>query len=255
MSVTWRDHPGGPQKRGPSWQEMVNEAARKLGFSDPILARVRGTDLQILEYFKLKNEGFHPLTNWLYAEMRPPDEALRRSAIHEKLAQLVKCKLIYTTNYDDFIERSLMLNGRQSKRVAVESDMVKSMAGDVCEVVKFHGDFNFPQHMVLSEFDYEQRLTLETVMDYRFRSDMLGRMVLFLGYSFRDPNVSYLFTRMNVNFKKLPGAPSGRRAYITVADPSDFEIELFRARNIEVIPISSGDQTGQIAELLEAMKG
>jgi len=126
---------------------------------------------------------------------------------------------------------------------------------DACEVVKFHGDFEYPQYMVLSESDYEKRLTLETAMDYRLRSDLLGRVVLFLGYSFRDANVSYLFRRVNASFSKLPGSPTGRRAYITVTDPSDFEIELFRDRNIEVIAISGRDQTSDIASLLDEMKG
>jgi len=256
MSVKWLEHPGGGEKRGPSWRELVDEAARKLGFSDPDLLRVRGTDLQILEYFKLKKFGFYALTNWMYAEMRPPDDALMKSVIHRKLAELTRCKLFYTTNYDDFIERGLKLHGRDCRRVAVESDMAQPRpASDICEVVKFHGDFEYPQHMVLSESDYEKRLTLETAMDYRLRSDLLGRVVLFLGYSFTDANVSYLFRRINASFSTLPGSPTGRRAFITVADPSDFEIELFRNRNIDVIAISGRDQTTDMASLLDAMKG
>ena len=256
MSVSWQDHPGGEQKRGPSWTELVDEAARKLGFADPALLRVRGTDLQILEYFRIKLGTHHPLTNWLYAEMRPTDEDLRKSAIHQGLAGLTHCNLIYTTNYDDFIERGLGLHGREWRRIAVESDMVGShLRPGVCEVVKFHGDFDYPVHMVLSESDYEQRLTLETAMDYRLRADLLGRVVLFLGYSFRDANVSYLFRRINSIFKMMPGSPTGRRAYITVADPSDFETELFRARNIEVIPVSGRNQTEDLAHILETVRG
>jgi hypothetical protein len=256
MSVSWRDHPAGEPKRGPSWRELVDEAARKLGFTNPALLRVRGTDLQILEYFRLKFGTHHPLTNWLYAEMRPPDQDLRQSVIHKRLADLTNCNLIYTTNYDDFIERSLNLHGRECRRVAVESDMVGShLRAAVCEVVKFHGDFNYPLHMVLSESDYEQRLTLESAMDYRLRADLLGRVVLFLGYSFRDTNVSYLFRRINSIFKNMPGSPTGRRAFITVADPSDFETELFRARNMEVIAVSGRDQIGDIASILEMVKG
>jgi hypothetical protein len=255
MSVKWREHPGAEEKRGPSWTELVDEAARKLGFADPALLRVRGTDLQILEYFDIKKVGFYALTNWLYAEMRPTDDALKQSIIHQKLAELTRCNLIYTTNYDDFIERSLALYGRACRRVAVEADMVsRHIVPAVCEVVKFHGDFEYPQHMVLSESNYEERLTLESAMDYRLRADLLGRVVLFLGYSFRDTNVSYLFRRINALFQKLPGSPTGRRAYITVADPSDFETELFRARNIEVIPVYGREQTADIASLLEAMK-
>ena len=76
---------------------------------------------------------------------------------------------------------------------------------------------------------------------------------MFLGYSFRDWNVSYLFRLVNETFGLLPAAPTGRRAYIAVADPSDFEYTLFRARNIEVLPITTAGQTQDIADLLRSL--
>jgi hypothetical protein len=127
-------------------------------------------------------------------------------------------------------------------------------SADLCEVVKFHGDFNYPDYMVISESHYERRLTLSTAMDYRLRADLLGRVLLFIGYSFHDSNVSYLFRRVNDQFQQLPDSPTGRRAYITFPDPSDFEIQLFRARNIEVIPISSENKGDDLAALLSALK-
>src|SRR5437762_13594923 len=75
MSVTWTE--GSETKRGPSWAELVGVAAQRLGFKDASMLRVRGTDLQILEYFGIRNsDEFASLTNWLFAEMRPPDGAL-----------------------------------------------------------------------------------------------------------------------------------------------------------------------------------
>jgi len=258
MSVSWKTSSSGGRDqvmRGPSWSELVNEAARRLGFEDPELARMRGTDLQILEYYRIKEHGsFYGLTNWLVTEMRPPDDALRNSPIHRELARLALCNMFYTTNYDNFVERAFFLHGRKYRRVAIEAHMAAPNDPDICEVIKFHGDLENPDEMVLSERDYERRLTLETVMDYRFRADLLGRVVLFLGYSFRDWNVSYLFRLMNERFHNLPGSPSGRRAYITVSDPSDFEVQLFRARNIEVIPIPGRAQTDEIATLLAEMQ-
>lgn len=164
------------------------------------------------------------------------------------------CNMFYTTNYDNFIERAFSLHGRKYRRVAIEAHMAAANDPDTCEIIKFHGDLENPDEMVLSERDYERRLTLETVMDYRFRADLLGRVVLFIGYRFRDWNVSYLFRLMNEKFHSLPGSSSGRRAYITVSDPSDFEVQLFRARNIEVIPIAGRTQTDEIATLLGEMQ-
>lgn len=254
MSVVWNQ--AGQAKRGPSWAELVDEAALKLGFNDPELLRVRGTDLQILEYFKIKNSGqFASLTNWLYSEMRPPDSDLLQSTIHRELASLAKCHIFYTTNYDDFLERSFGLHHRPFRTIAVEADIAEpSRVSGACEIVKFHGDLNHPDKMVLSESQYERRLRLGSEMDYRLRSDMLGRVLLFLGYSFRDWNVSYIFRLINDIFHQLPSSITGRRAFITVPDPSDFEFQLFRDRNIEVIPVDGKDQAASISSLLSDMR-
>ncbi|TKB75099.1 MAG: SIR2 family protein [Nitrospira sp.] len=252
MSVEWKV--GSESKRGPSWEELVNQAARELGFGIPDLLRVRGTDIQILEYFKIKKAGeTQLLKNWLLRSMQPPDKALRLSPIHRELAKLKKCNLFYTTNFDDLIERAFDIHRRRYRSVAVESDMGNERS--ICEIIKFHGDLNHPSEMVLSESDYERRLSLSSAMDYRLRGDILGRVLLFMGYSFRDVNVSYLFRLITDQFKSLLGAQSGRRAYIVVPEPSDFEIELFGARNIAVIPVSSLNQTQNVADLLKALRG
>jgi hypothetical protein len=249
-SVEWD---GERQKeRGPSWSELVDHAALELGFQKADLIRARGTDLQILEYFKLKFSGHTRLTNWLLLNMKPPDEAIRNSPIHNELAQMRTCRIIYTTNFDDFIERSFDLNGRQHRAVAIEEHMRPQP--DTTEIIKFHGDWNHPDRMVLTESDYERRMEFKEVMDLRLWSDLLNRSILFLGYSFRDPNVAYLFRQVKERFASLPNTNSGRRAYIVVQDPSQFERRLFQERNIEVIPIDGRGRTQAVAEILNDIR-
>jgi NAD-dependent SIR2 family protein deacetylase len=249
-SVEWTD--GAITKRGPSWGALVERAAKELGFDSAELLRVRGTDLQILEYYKLKFSGHTRLTNWLLLNMNPPDAAIETSVIHAELSAMTKCMTMYTTNFDDFIERSLGLNGRAFQAVAIEEHMTRS--SKVTEVIKFHGDWNHPDRMVLTESDYEKRMEFKSMMDRRLWSDLLNRSVLFLGYSFRDPNVAYLFRQVKEQFADLPNTSSGRRAYIVIQDPSLFERRLFQERNIEVIPIQAPVRTDAIAALLNEIR-
>jgi hypothetical protein len=187
--------------------------------------------------------------------MTPPDDALKASPIHRRLAALDRCRLYYTTNYDDFIERAFGLLGRRCTPIVIEAQMGHfDPDPSACEVIKFHGDLAHPDKMVLSESQYEARLSLQTPMDFRLRSDVLGRALLFLGYSFRDWNVSYLFRLVNDELDALPDSSSGRRAYITVPEPSDFEFRLFQQRNIEVIPVSSSATTADVSDLLEQIR-
>ena len=252
MSVGWTNTDC-ERTRGPSWGELVGKATELLGFETPDLARVRGTDLQILEYFKRKKaDQIAKLTNWLSKSMDPPDDALRASKIHKELALLEKCSLFYTTNFDNFLERSFDLNKRAHAVIAVEKQMGGASPG--CQVMKFHGDLDHPDQIVLTESDYERRLSLSAPMDYRLRADLLGRVLLFLGYSFRDPNVSYLFRLFTDHFREQKGTLKGKRAYIVVPDPSDFEYELFNARNIQVIPVTGGSIDDDIVTLLSEMR-
>ena len=239
-------------RRGPAWSELVEQAARELGFGNPQLIRARGTDLQILEYFKLTHCGYSLLINWLVRNMNPPEAAISVSPIHNELAAMVKCGIFYTTNFDDFIERSFTLHRRQHSAVAIEAQMRTEQG--VTEIVKFHGDWNHPDFMVLTESDYERRMAFNTAMDLRLWSDLLNRSVLFIGYSFRDPNVAYLFRQVKDRFAELPNTSSGRRAYIIVQEPSRFERRLFQERNMEVIPIDSRNPTEAVAELLNEIR-
>lgn len=251
VSVEWTVD--SEKRQGISWAQLVDEAIRQLAVDPPELLRVRGSHLQILEYFKLVNHGPAKLSNWLYAEMRAPDQAIRDSEIHAALAALRKCSVFYTTNYDDFIERALKLSGRDARAVAIEADMGRR-DGSV-EVVKFHGDFNYPDSMVLTESDYERRLRLDHPMDLRLRSDLLGSGILFVGYSFSDPNVSYIFRLVNELFDRLPNSQTGRRGYVIAADPSDFEYRLFEERNITVLPVSRSRLKEDTVDVLRQLEG
>lgn len=247
MSVSWSV--GTDKLRGPSWGEMVDEACRQLGYDDPDILRFRGADLQILEYFEEKKGNFAPLTNWLVRRFNVSEDVIRKSGVHEALTRLSQCKTFYTTNYDDFLERSLSLAGRSVKVIAGERDMGAN--GNDTEVVKFHGDFNSPDQMVFSEGHYYRRMRLDGPLDLKLRSDLLGRAALFIGYSFRDVNIGYLFDLLNAMFKALPHSATGRRAYIVAHNPSDFEYTLFRKRNIEVVPTFGDDKTASLVEVLE----
>jgi len=230
---------------------MVNQACHQLGYEDPELLRYRGTDLQILEFFEQKKGNFAPLTNWLVRQLDVPDDAIKASRVHSALAALQSSTKFYTTNYDDLVERSIRLAGRSVRVVAGERDMG---SGDkMVEVVKFHGDFDNPDTMVFSEGHYYKRLRLDGPLDLKLRSDLLNRAALFIGYSFRDLNVGFLFDLLNEMLKSLPGSDTGKRAYIVVNNPSDFEYTLFKKRNMEIIPTYGDDRTTTLAEVLEEL--
>ncbi len=110
MAVKWTYN--GIEKTDPSWGELVDQAAKMLGFNLPSLLHMRGNNLQILEYFRLKHGSLAPLTNWLSREMNAAEDGIHGSKLHKALAELENCQIFYTTNLDDFLENALIFHGR-----------------------------------------------------------------------------------------------------------------------------------------------
>jgi hypothetical protein len=249
MSFKWDFR--GEKVTGPSWRELVDEACELMKYPEPDLLRMRGSDLQILEYFGLTKGSFSPLTNWLVRRMHPSDGELAGSSLHQTIASLDQCNLFYTTNYDDFIERALRICGREAVAITSEREMINN--GGIAQVIKYHGDFNRPEDMVLSERHYYRRMQFDGPLDWKLRSDLLNRVLLFIGYSFNDMNVALLFELINAALDTLPDSVSGKRAYIISHNPSDFEFKLFERRNVTVIPTYGDDRTAATAKVLQEM--
>jgi SIR2-like domain len=82
-------------------------------------------------------------------------------------------------------------HGRDYVKVANAHDIAKTREG-VSQIVKFHGDFDDDDSLVITETDYFNRLAFDSALDIKFRSDALGRTVLFIGYSMTDMNIRLL---------------------------------------------------------------
>jgi hypothetical protein len=66
--------------------------------------------------------------------------------------------------------------------------------------------------------------------------------------------VNYIFHIVNRLFSNLPHSLSGRRAYIVLPEPSEFERRLFNERNIEVIPVGADNIAANVAAVLRDMR-
>lgn len=259
MSLTWNI--GDITYQGPSWSDLADVAAKTIGFDDAHLLRARGDDLQILEYCIERLDGERAkVYNALRDLLKAPNNTLKDSQVHAALASMKKCDVMYTTNFDNFLERAIALHGRPCMAVATEANLSKYFAAcddsntRPCKVVKFHGDFDNPAQMVLTESDYRQRLSLSKPLDALLRADLIGRVALFLGYSFRDWNISYLFHLVDKDFGAEPTSGNADcRAFITVPDPSEFEMLLFKSRKIKVIPVNGKTADKDIAALLNSI--
>ena len=128
-----------------------------------------------------------------------------RLPLHARLVRLAEhVPAIYTTNFDDLLERAFAAAGKAYQAVASARDLHEWRHDEVdgafvprFPIYKLHGSLDRPETLVLGENDFHRRAGLVShPIDLRFCSDVVGRELLLVGYSFSDPNVRWLWTKL-----------------------------------------------------------
>ncbi|MFI5297225.1 MAG: SIR2 family protein [Polyangiales bacterium] len=103
---------------------------------------------------------------------------------------------VWTTNYDHLIEEAYALaRKRVDKKVLQENVLTTKRNRDVV-LYKMHGDVDAPNDAVLTKSDYERFDDTRHLFSVQLKGELLSKTMLFLGYSFNDPNVHYILARV-----------------------------------------------------------
>ena len=63
-------------------------------------------------------------------------------------------------------------------------------------IYKMHGDVDSPQDAVLTKEDYETYDLNRELFSIKLKGDLIGKTFLFIGFSFTDPNIEYILSRI-----------------------------------------------------------
>ncbi|BEG76414.1 MULTISPECIES: SIR2 family NAD-dependent protein deacylase [Alcaligenaceae] len=119
---------------------------------------------------------------------------------HRLLVSLMQ-NVLYTTNQDNLFELVAAKYGRPYRRVVTIDDLSDSIPGEPL-LIKFHGDMAVPASLVFGTKSYEARMSEEDhPLDIRLKSDLLGKRLMFLGYSLSDENIAKIFATVARIFK------------------------------------------------------
>ena len=178
----------------PSWRQLIEHLGAELDL-DPEIFLGPDTSYQTLaEYYRLQKGSIGPLRSWMDRNWSVSEDKVRESRVHELIVAL-DFPIIYTTNYDANLETAYRLYGREYVKVANARDIAKAH-GAATQIVKFHGDFDDDQSLVIAETDYLERLSFTSPLDIKLWADALGRTILFIGYSMSDLNIRLLLHRL-----------------------------------------------------------
>jgi SIR2-like domain len=236
----------------PTTAEIVNEIARQLDY-DPLLFRSLADYRTLAEFYQLNKGTLGPLRSWMDVSWHPHDVDVRTSEIHRLIVEL-SFPIIYTTNYDRWLEKAFEAYGREYTKITNVGDVLKTREG-ITQIVKFHGDFDDDESIVLTESSFFERLDFGTALDIKLQSDVLGRPVLFVGYSLSDINIRYLFYKLQRLWEDSKLDLLRPRSYIFLAAANPVQERVLRRRGIEPV-ISEREQAGEglaafLAHLLE----
>jgi len=110
------------------------------------------------------------------------------SKVHEAIARL-SVKTIFTTNYDDLMERSLEKANKSFHVIHRDEDYAYYPASDQVVVIKLHGDIRNPSRIVLTKSDMLDYETTHPNLLEEFKTSLKKNTALFVGTSMLDPNL------------------------------------------------------------------
>jgi len=114
---------------------------------------------------------------------------------HRLLARL-PIESVWTTNYDGLLEKAFRECGKQPDvKHNVDHLRQRRPYSDVT-IFKMHGDVDDAANAVLTKTDYECYELERGAFTVQLLSDLLSKRFVFLGFSFTDPNLEYMFNRL-----------------------------------------------------------
>ncbi|MCB2141125.1 SIR2 family protein [bacterium] len=170
------------------WKGLLRGIAKDLGLDVD-----KEDDLITVAQFHVNERGGrHGINQTLI------DEFSRRSAVTEnhKILSSLPIRTYWTTNYDTLIEESLKVARKKADvKVTVESMATTTPRRDAV-VYKIHGDISLPHKAVVTKEDYELYDTTRHLFSMALQGDLVSKTFLFLGFSFSDPNLNYILSRI-----------------------------------------------------------
>lgn len=231
----------------PTWSQLIDYIAKSLEY-DPDVFKSYGDFLSLAEYYNIQKGKIGQLRSWMDKEWHSDHIKIEESNIH-KLIVKGNFPLIYTTNYDNWIEKACQYYNIKYNKIIDVNDIANSVPNQR-EIIKFHGDFSDDSSIVLGETSYFERLDFNTPLDIKLRADSLGRTVLFIGYSLRDINTRYLFYKLTNLWDKYGGNFRKPKSFIFMSKPNPIQEIVLRQWGIETISSNEEDPGNALENFL-----
>jgi hypothetical protein len=174
-----------------NWKELLREIATEIGLDID-----KETDLiAVAQYHVNENGGNRGKINQVLIEEFTKDTLITEN--HKILAKL-SIRTFWTTNYDKLIEEALRSeHKRYDSKITPQNFAITTPNCDAI-IYKMHGDTTLPHEAVLTKDDYEGYNSKRQIFTTALQGDLVSKTFLFIGFSFDDPNLEYILSRIRL---------------------------------------------------------
>ena len=174
------------------WRGLLTEIANEVGLD----VKLEHDLISLAQYHVNENRSNAKIIRKILEEFAEDAEATEN---HRILARL-PIATFWTTNYDTLIEDSL----KEANKVVDVKYEKKQLANtrpkrDVV-IYKMHGDVRHPADAIVTKEQYESYFKTHEHFITALSGDLISKTFLFLGFSFTDPNLDYVLSRLRIQF-------------------------------------------------------
>jgi len=239
-----------------NWKDLITPLANELG-----LDVEKETDFVSLSqyYYNNKGQNRHDISSIILEEFC---KQVNPTENHKILARL-PIKTYWTTNYDSLIEDALKAEGKIADVKYTVKQLALTKPKRDAIVYKMHGDKEHSSDAILIKDDYERYHIDYSAYITALSGDLVSKTFVFFGFSFTDPNLDYVLSRIRTTYKD-----NQRRHYYFIKsvdkkgikNPKDFQhmkrkqelfIEDLKRYNIQPLIINDYSEITEILKIIE----
>jgi hypothetical protein len=172
------------------WTALMRDIAQDVGLN----VDSEHDLLSVAQFHVNERGGRHRINQALVTEFA---ERSTLSENHRILASL-PIKTFWTTNYDTLIEESLRQARKRVDVKTTEQSLAVTLPRRDAVLYKMHGDVASVDQAVVTKDDYEAYSTTHALFGTALQGDLVSKTFLFIGFSFNDPNLTYLLSRIRI---------------------------------------------------------
>jgi hypothetical protein len=177
-----------------NWTELMTEIAQDLGLN----ISIENDLVSIAQYHVNENRTRSKLNRKILEEFT--EETIETE--NHRIISRLPITSIWTTNYDELIEKTF---SKENKIVDVKftnSQLLITKPKRDIVIYKMHGDVNHPNDAILTKEQYEQYHQTHEPFINALTGELTTKTFLFIGFSFTDPNLDYILSRLNFRFRE-----------------------------------------------------